>query len=529
MKSQSQIPSDDDQWDSDAVTIPVAPATLPQPAMLPHQPATLLQPAASLVVLSQDPMLLEAITTAAAGVATVTVWPSADRIMEQLAETRAELLMIDPAYAPPALAALLDSLHRQFPPLQLLLVGRGNEQHQLQTQLTDGTVFRFIHKPASAQRLRLFVNAALREHQKYRQEPLTHAPAGRAKVPTPRQTLTEGGTRSPITSNRWLSAALAGVVLLAIAGTLIWHSSRSFRPVAPVPIAATPVAPPAPITPVPSEEPAPVAAPQEKEDRPSAQSEAPKLVGAEQAGRTTSDARARQIDELVRLAQTRIASGALIEPSNDSARAYVSSATKLAPEDQRVRAISLALGEAMVAEFQKGMAAGNLSAAEQWLKASGAYPIARMTLTQMSAQLDAAKAAQRTHTVAANAVTKAASESESALGVQEAIPTTPLKSSVAAADTSDQIIPEGNLRRLRFTAPKYPEDALDNRQTGTVDMDFTLTPQGTVTDIKVTQSSSSSVLDRAAMTALSHNRYEPVERNGVPVSQRVHVRVRFAL
>jgi protein TonB len=506
MTPQSQIPSGDEQWDSDAITIPIALATLSQPA-------------ASLVVLSQDPMLLEAIATAAAGVATVTVWPSAVHIVEQLAAIRAEVLMIDPAYASPGLPTLLDSLHRQFPALQLMLVGPGNVQHQLQTQLTDGTVFRFIHKPASAQRLKLLVNAALRERQKYSQAALASAPAGKAKLPTPRRAFTQDGARSPITANKWLGAALAAVVLLAIAGTLIWHSSASIRAVAPPPIAAKPAAPPAPMTAVPSEEPPPAtidgaaAVPIEK-STPAAQKESPKLAGAER--RAPSEARARQIDELVQLAQSRIASGALIEPSEDSARTYLNSAAQLAPRDQRVRALSLALGEAMLAEFRKEMAAGDLSAAERWLKASAGYPIAGMTPTQMSAQLDAAKGVQRTHTAAVS------SEGESIPAVREA-------SSVAAAASGDQIIPEGDLRRLRFTAPNYPEEALERRQSGSVDMDFTLTPQGTVSDIKVTQSSPSGVFDRAAITALSRNRYQPVERNGVPVPQRVHVRMRFAL
>src|SRR4029077_13467851 len=133
-------------WESDAITVPIVPATPPDSIDFRAVREAPSRSITSLLVLSEDQVLLEAIRTAAQDVATVTISPSADRLADQLVAIGAELAWIDAAYAPLALGGFLDSLHSQFPQLQLLLVGPGNVQHQLARQLTDGTVFRFVHK-----------------------------------------------------------------------------------------------------------------------------------------------------------------------------------------------------------------------------------------------------------------------------------------------------------------------------------------------------------------------------------------------
>jgi len=85
------------------------------------------------------------------------------------------------------------------------------------------------------------------------------------------------------------------------------------------------------------------------------------------------------------------------------------------------------------------------------------------------------------------------------------------------------------LHRISFQAPKYPPEALLRSQTGAVEMEFTVKPDGSVADIKIVSSDPVGVFERASMTALAHNRYEPVVRNGVPVAQRARIRMRFAI
>jgi TonB family protein len=251
---------------------------------------------------------------------------------------------------------------------------------------------------------------------------------------------------------------------------------------------------------------------------------------ADQARHAASDARAAQIHQLVAQARTRIASGALIEPANDSARSYVNAAMEQAPDDQEVRAVSIALGEALVSSFRKALTAGEVAAAGEWLKAARAYRIAQQTLDQMTVQLDTYQAAQLAQTGAAQAVESLIS----AVPPAASAPTEPQAPAPQIAATrpveaSDGILQEGALHRIVFNPPKYPAEALVREETGFVEMEFTVTPAGTVTDIKITKADPIGVFEQAAHSALARNRYEPVQRSGVPVAQRVHIRMRFAL
>jgi TonB family protein len=63
------------------------------------------------------------------------------------------------ASAPVQLAA---RLRAQFPDLVLIVAGDAAEQNALAAQITDGSVHRFLHKPLSEQRVRLFIESAWR-------------------------------------------------------------------------------------------------------------------------------------------------------------------------------------------------------------------------------------------------------------------------------------------------------------------------------------------------------------------------------
>ena len=88
-------------------------------------------------------------------------------------------------------------------------------------------------------------------------------------------------------------------------------------------------------------------------------------------------------------------------------------------------------------------------------------------------------------------------------------------------------MPESTLTRVQFVSPTYPEEALNRYISGWVDLEFTVTAEGKVTDITVVAGEPGGVFDRAARSALARSRYQPVTRNGVPVAQRVRIRERF--
>jgi protein TonB len=78
--------------------------------------------------------------------------------------------------------------------------------------------------------------------------------------------------------------------------------------------------------------------------------------------------------------------------------------------------------------------------------------------------------------------------------------------------------------------PEYPPRARQQGLEGYVDVEFTISPAGTVQDPRVLAAQPAFVFDRAALAAIRRWRYNPKVENGVPVPrQGVQVRLRFEL
>jgi periplasmic protein TonB len=508
-------------------------------------------PAYPIIALSDDPLLLEAVTGAVLAGSFITTSPSPDRFVDQLVAHGAGIALIDATSVSTPLKPFLVTLREQFPQLLVLLAGSAQLQAQFGPQIADGTVFRFVHKPASSQRLKLFLDAAARELATDSPPPVAPAPprAARSKAP--------GGRRGV------MLAVLAGVVLaVAVIGWLLWQRSA-----APDVSTASPAesSAPAPISPAaPSEPPAGTISSEQAAElaaREAAAREqaARQATALEQAQRTAQGARADQVNVYVQLARKRLISGALIEPADDSARSYLASAQALASEDAEVRALSIALGEALIARFRHAVAVGDAAEAQRWLQACSDDRISTATLNELSAQLQQLQATARAAATAAASPAPAApslAPVAPSLGptapaivatmpanAGAAVPTAPAPGAAASAPTpstapqpaadntpapaADAIIPEGSLTRVQFERPVYPEDALSRGINGWVDLEFTVTAEGKVTNIVTLTSEPRGVFDHAARSALAGSRYRPMVRDGVPTAVRTRIRVRF--
>jgi len=117
--------------------------------------------------------------------------------------------LIDCVAVASPIGKLIDRLRVQFPELVLIVVGRVEEQATLGAQITDGSVHRFLHRPLSEQRVRLFVEAAWRRHAQDAVPPQ----AGPA-LATPRR-------------NRGALAWIALAAALALAAPLLWRAQQS--------------------------------------------------------------------------------------------------------------------------------------------------------------------------------------------------------------------------------------------------------------------------------------------------------------
>ena len=446
----------EDQFDSGATTIAWG-----------NTPAAHSRPASPILVLSEDPMLLEAMGAAMLDQAATIVSPSADRFVDQLVAAGVELVLIDAAAAPQDLADFLTSLRRQFPHLQMLVAGPGTVQHLIASLMTDGTVFRFAHKPASAQRLKLFVDAALRERQaRITQQILSTSVPGGVAAARP-------DDKQP--RAWWMTISLAFVLTVIAAGLLIWYTTRSDRSA----VTAN----------VPSQTAAPLAA----------RAAPPEIAAATHPVVPVNDVAAQAAAEQDAIDR------AAAERSERSEKERIA-----ADMDARQAALADQIRRAAKDDAQQALTSDNDNTQHE----DG-------EVTQ-PAQFSAPAPAPVVAPAAAPPVIAAAASAQP-------VSVEPVAATVPEAQPTPTIVPESVLHRVNFVAPVYPPEALLRQQTGVVELDFTVTPEGTVTDIKVTGADPQGVFEHASVTALSHDRYEPVMRDGAPVAQRAHIRLRFTL
>jgi len=83
-------------------------------------------------------------------------------------------------------------------------------------------------------------------------------------------------------------------------------------------------------------------------------------------------------------------------------------------------------------------------------------------------------------------------------------------------------------RKLREVPPVYPALARRGGIQGNVVLDCIVDPRGRVAEARVV-SNSSSLLEEAALEAVRQSVYTPTLLNGVPVSVRLTVTIRFNL
>ena len=78
---------------------------------------------------------------------------------------RVSVALLDSMFIEGDLGAMAERLRETWPDLVLVVVGTAEEQSKVAGQITSGVVYRFLHRPVSAPRVRLFVDAALRRHE----------------------------------------------------------------------------------------------------------------------------------------------------------------------------------------------------------------------------------------------------------------------------------------------------------------------------------------------------------------------------
>ena len=116
------------------------------------------------IVLTSDGGLLATLRDASAPEHAIWHAPSADAAVDLLIGGRCGILIADLGTLRAEAAGLLARLHVQFPELVLMATGRRDEESSVASLVSDGRIYRFLHKPISPARGSLFLSAASRRY-----------------------------------------------------------------------------------------------------------------------------------------------------------------------------------------------------------------------------------------------------------------------------------------------------------------------------------------------------------------------------
>ena len=200
--------------------------------------------------------------------------------------------------------------------------------------------------------------------------------------------------------------------------------------------------------------------------------------------------------KLLVLANQRIAQGRLVEPKGDSALHYLNLLRAADPDFDGFEETSALLVSRALSESRTALGAGNIDRADQYAQAAADAGAPAAEVADLNAKIMSARV---------------------------------VRPAAVAATQEPSVLPENKLRRTFFIAPTYPARARERGTEGWVDLEFTVTKDGTTRDAVVRAAEPAETFDRAATDAVRRWRYEPRVVNGAVVEQRVETRLRFKL
>jgi protein TonB len=481
---------------------------------------------------------------------------SAEEAAELLITGRCGVLVVDMAAVSTRADTFIEQIVEQFPDVIVCAAGTRADEPLLAPLISDGLVYRFMHKPASARRAGMFLQAAIRRHVERR--------AGR-EASDPLLPLLRG-LRRPTAGMPRGYLVLIGLVALALVVPLFVGGE-------PVELETTRVAT-APATPAPATSSRHRADPVLSRARAALQAgrlEAPEgrnaldlfqaVLLAQPEHPEAQASLARTVQLLIARAQQEFDAG-----HKPEAERLVQRVLAVVPDDRQAQTLarlinppdtpSRQLSREQRAEVEAQLA-GNPVAAP-------AVPTTTRTLEEIAAELASlpgpvTKLSGAPATPAAAAppapapvvrpdplaprfvnptrtiAPAARSYAREPVNVLPTAGTTgptarrppPAPAAEQAALATNEVIAADELDRIVAREPVYPAQALRNGTRGWVELEFTIAPNGTVRDIQVVSAEPRGVFDRAASDAVAAWRFRPRLVNGQPVAQRSSVTMRF--
>jgi TonB family protein len=531
-----------------------------------------------LVVLTADEAFLQTLKEGVGAARRLWHVLSPDKISDLLVAGGVGILVLDVQALNEAAARFVADIKRQFPDLVIVVAGNRESETELARLISDGSIYRFIHKPLSPARARLFADAAVKRFDDRRRR------TGEVTAPT------AGAPRQP--RRILIGATSAGVAVLLTAGWLLhrWNVEQAeiSAGTAPAQPAAS-MAPSASLQPLPAVKSvlmeaqerllarARAALDQQRLDEAASTIEAARKAGIATERVAQLATELAQARELAKAAAPRTTSA----PPANPAAATPPVGTTLAVTPPTVSA-SPAAGSAVSAPAvtTPGGASPAVGAPVAGAGATSATVAPAPDATQAAA-LDLLKSARQslardrlvependnaqyyllalreldaqyvglpaltddlgTRLVAKGQANVNAQQYDAArdwldraavigyVSPQADAVRHDLDAALAHQAFMANVITASQLTLVKSVQPPYPPKAEKTGVEGWVELDFTVTETGAVQDVAVDAAKPPGVFEAAATAALLQWRFKPVVRDAKTVATRARIRIRFAL
>jgi TonB family protein len=179
-----------------------------------------------LLVLTADDVFLQTLRDAVGGSRRLWHVLSADKVSDLLLAGEVGIVVLDAQVLQEAAGVFVEQIKRQFPDLVIVAAGHRDDETSLAGLISAGLVYRFIHKPMSPARAKLFAEAAIRRYEDHRRR-AAQAPRLRGASPS---------------SRIWLTGAVGTLALAAAVAWMVQQSGGEASTAPPAAEAARPVA-----------------------------------------------------------------------------------------------------------------------------------------------------------------------------------------------------------------------------------------------------------------------------------------------
>jgi protein TonB len=496
----------------------------------------------SLVVLTHDAALAAAARAATAADHELFIVQAEGDLATHLMGGAAGVVVLDSTAVTTPIAQLTQDLKAQFPDVVVIVAGGAYEQAAVTTQITSGAVYRFLHKPASEQRVRVFVDAAWRRRGG---EQASHTTRTLTKLEEP---------RAPRRLALPLSiAALVVATAAGIGGWLMGHSGGTTLASPPPRNAAL-----VPTVPVPAAVDAILTQLLTRAAEALARGDLIMPVGNSAADlyrqaleRHHGDLQAQAgldkvLDQVLSAAEQDLLAQHFEEAEHLTQAAHAIApdsvrvtflTTQLARERERAarvqaraqlqqqQADELERQQQLIAAARAALTAGSLDEAARLITSAADGGVERDAIDALTRDLQGARLVAKMNEALATAAPVASIATPPLMPPQAA----PADPSVQPSAQVSDIVSADKLERLKYVEPEYPLAARAQGTSGWVDLAFDVETDGAVDNVVVLKSEPKDIFDRAAVAALRKWRYRPVQRDGHSVVRRAQLRIRFTV